>query len=155
MDKVSLHDIVVPQAASWWPLAPAVWVVVTLVLAVLLVAGVLLWRYQQRRKAKKAALKRLPALANADHHQLTLLLKQACIAYYPRTRIAALSGPQWFQFLLEQLPQKQRQQWQPSVQQWQQQWFSQTASFENYQHFAKVWIQQALPPTKQQEAKHD
>lgn len=149
-----LHDIVTAPAVSWWPPAKGWWLLAAL--GILLIAGVSVWcyRYWRLRRAQRAALKQLTQLAQqaepATWAQLNLLLKQAALAYFDRAQIAALTGLQWQQFLLQQLPTAAQAQWHEALARWQQQALAGTshtaepAGFE----FAKVWLKRGLPPTK-------
>lgn len=145
-----LHDIVAAPAAHWWPLAPGWYALAVLLLALWLGAAWCTWRWWQRRRVRNAALKAL-ATSGAEINAITLLVKQACLGYFPAEQIAALSGPAWFSFMAQQLPAKTapalRQQlasladcgYQPHQQ-------SQTSA--DYQQLARYWLRHALPPRR-------
>lgn len=102
-----IRDIHLPDAVSWWPLAPGWWG-----LLALLVLSVLLIVYIRRRKAK--AKNRLPSI----HHQvmqelktvyqieddtlfiqkLSELLKRVAITKYGK-KVSGLTGESWLKFL--------------------------------------------------------
>ncbi|NJN47629.1 MAG: DUF4381 domain-containing protein [Candidatus Competibacteraceae bacterium] len=93
----NLVDIVVPPPVPWWPLAPGwYW------LAAFIVLGMawLLWRVFCRYRAdayRRAALAEFAGLT--DLTVLPELLKRTALAVFPRERVAALSGPDWWAFL--------------------------------------------------------
>lgn len=143
-----LHDIVAAPAAHWWPLAPA-WYVLILVLVALVSALCLAaWRWQQRRRVRNAALKALRQPLH-DMNAITLVLKQACLGYFPAQQIAALSGPDWFTFLAQQLPAKARQAQTQALTELAQQSYqppSERHPSTDYQQLARYWLRHALPP---------
>lgn len=142
-----LHDIVPAPAAEWWPLAPGWYAVVVVVLVLLLASLIGGSRYISRRRVQRAAMRHLQHPLG-DCQKITLALKQACLGYVPRRRIAALQGMQWVEFLLAPLPAKQQQQWRQflidaTVVSYRQQKDQSTA--DEYQRFARYWIHYALP----------
>jgi len=110
--ELPLRDIHLPEAISWWPLAPGWW---WLLLLLMVVSGLLVW--WRRRKA--AAQVRLAALAewqqlmtsfqqeqnNSQWVQgLSVLLRRVCLSYYPRAEVAGLSGEAWLHYLDQVCP---------------------------------------------------
>jgi hypothetical protein len=108
LELSSLHDIHLPEAIGWWPLAPG-WYVLTagLVIACLLI-GFLCRRYYSNGRAKRDAL-RVLAMYQKQYLQdansqlcaanISELLKRVALAYYPRTQVAGLQGEAWIAFL--------------------------------------------------------
>lgn len=101
--ELPLRDIHTPDPISWWPPAPGWWM-----LAVLLLLGVAaIWayiRYRHRRRALYALQDRIQVLASeldqADiNQQLSILLRRACISFFPRAEVASLTGDDWLNFL--------------------------------------------------------
>ena len=94
-----LHDIVEPDAVSFWPPAPG-WCVL---LGVLLAFGLAFaWNTYQRRRRntyRRAALRELARIADEHLSLLPALLKRTALAGYPRTSVAMLSGEDWLRFL--------------------------------------------------------
>lgn len=102
-----LKDIHLPEAISWWPLAPGWWglVILALLLAGLFFLGRALYRRGTlRREAQKALLdiqtrykthQSDPQLA-AD---LSTLLRRITISYRPRAEVASLTDDAWLCFL--------------------------------------------------------
>jgi hypothetical protein len=112
----SLHDIVVPGPAPWWPLAPGwYWLIGFLVVltAVVLWRALVHWQRNCYRREALAELARIEAqiesAAIADQARDTSrysvlpamaeLLKRTALTAYPREQVAALTGPAWFAFL--------------------------------------------------------
>lgn len=103
-----LHDIVMPAAVPWWPLAPGWYAIAGLLLAI--IAGVA-WRSWQGYRADRyrrealhafAAIERRmgdPALRWSGLADIAELLKRVALAAYPREQVAGLTGDAWWQFL--------------------------------------------------------
>lgn len=92
-----LHDLVLPPAAPWWPLAPGWYVLFGLLL---LSVGWLAWRGWQRWRAdayRRAALRELAALQGAP--QVAELLRRTALAVVPRPVVAAMTGTRWADWL--------------------------------------------------------
>ncbi|MFQ5470299.1 MAG: DUF4381 domain-containing protein [Gammaproteobacteria bacterium] len=102
-----LRDIHLPEAVSWWPLAPGWW----LLLVVLMIAGTLsfyLLRLKAKRRLYKQASMQLDSLIrryqkNQDAQwlvkELSILLRRVCISHYSRRDVASLTGNTWLKFL--------------------------------------------------------
>ena len=59
LEQIPLRDLHLPEAISWWPLAPGWWVVIGLTMVLI---GVILQRYLERRArgaARRHALRQL------------------------------------------------------------------------------------------------
>ncbi|WP_164742375.1 DUF4381 domain-containing protein [Pseudidiomarina mangrovi] len=144
-----LHDIVAAPAASWWPLAPAWYVLIVLAMVALVTSAIALNRYYQHRRVRRAALRALRQPAS-NFNAITLVLKQACLGYFDANHVASLSGAAWFGFLLQQLPRRTQPQQRALLQQLQQSAYQPTSnvSCEQYQQLARYWLRHALPPSK-------
>ena len=104
----NLNDIVLPEAAGWWPLASGWYVLIGLFIVT---TAWFSYRSLQRWKAnryRRAALHDLQLLteriqkgANRDAslRQIPVLLKRTALSAYPRYQVAALSGADWHRFL--------------------------------------------------------
>ena len=104
---LELRDIHLPEPISWWPPAPGWWLLLGLIL--LTVAAVFLFRrYQKKQALKKQVLAEFEILfelynkeknTTALVQSLSVLLRRACISFYPRSEAASLTGESWLQFL--------------------------------------------------------
>ena len=107
-EQIPLRDLHLPDAISWWPLAPGWWIVLGLALIVI---GFVLQRYLERRarnSARREALRQLDDLLNDyESHRnvvsfaarVSELLRRAMLAYAPRQNIAGLTGEDWLAWL--------------------------------------------------------
>lgn len=102
-----LHDIVTPDAAFWFPLAPG-WQILLALIALLILIGFLLalirWQRNAYRREALAELKQLldrdvPANDPERLAELSVLLKRTAITAFPRQQVASQTGPEWFAFL--------------------------------------------------------
>lgn len=142
-----LHDIVAAPAAQLWPLAPGWYAVVIIGAVGLLITAMALHRFIQRRRIRDAALKALRTPL-ASPNAVTLVLKQACLGYFPRAEIAQVSGSAWYDFLLAQLPAAAQRTCAEPLQRLATEAFSphQQQSTAEYQQLARYWLRHALPP---------
>ena len=91
-----MHDLVVPDPVTWWPLAPGWWVVLlALGLALIWLASHSYRRWKQNAYRREA----LRELQTIPASELPALVKRVCLATYPREEVAALSGEPWLEFL--------------------------------------------------------
>lgn len=99
----NLNDIVVPPEVSWWPVAPAWYVLAGLVLGLLLLLVYRRLQIRARNRYRKRALRELASISQrgdwAAWRKLPVLLKRAALSAWPRAEVAALSGADWHGFL--------------------------------------------------------
>jgi hypothetical protein len=104
----SLHDIVAPPPAPWWPPAPAWnWVIALLAIIALVFALRLFSRWMRnryRREALAELARRETELAQESRRAVAIagiaeLLKRTALTAFPREKVASLNGPEWFAFL--------------------------------------------------------
>ncbi|MDX1705032.1 DUF4381 domain-containing protein [Pseudidiomarina sp.] len=151
-----LNDIITPPPADWWPLAPGWYLVAALAITVLVVTILLVIRRQRRRRVRNAALQHLRQQPPTSIPAVTLLLKQALLGYFPANRVAAISGADWWEFLVRQLPPRRRVTATTLLQQVKQQNFKNPtsdtpeyhAAVASYRQFARYWLRRALPPRR-------
>ena len=104
---LQLRDIHVPPAPDFWPPAPGWWLAGALLLALLIWAGVLLWRryrIQRRRRIILRALTELSPHYGPDQDaafasEVSVLLRRLALKRFPRDEMAALTGEAWLRFL--------------------------------------------------------
>lgn len=112
MDNVDplaqLKDLHLPEAISWWPLAPGWYVVLLLSVLVLLGLNYSLKKRENRFKAKNQALALLDSYqkefelncnAQTCSAQISELLRRVALVYFPRAMVASLHGQAWINFL--------------------------------------------------------
>jgi len=91
-----MHDIVVPESVSWWPLAPGWWVVLLVLAAVAVWGAVVVYRRWKAQGHRREALRELDCI---DPSQYSSLLKRVCMVEFERDEVASLSGEVWLKFL--------------------------------------------------------
>lgn len=95
-----LRDIVLPEPAPWWPLAPGWFFVIGLFL---LIAAGLTWKTWARWKAnayRREALRRVEK--STDPREIATILKRTALSAFPRETVATLSGDAWCDWLEDQ-----------------------------------------------------
>ena len=153
--QVQLQDIVIAPAAQWWPLAPGWYVLIgsVLVLVIYSVWGSI--RAVKRRRARRAALQQLTALQqqpDSNINDITLLLKQAALAYFPQACIHNTDNAAWWAFVGSQLSTGQQRRYQALLAALQQASYQPVTAQQQwltaYYEFADLWLRQALPPSR-------
>ncbi len=103
-----LRDIHLPNGVSWWPPAPAWWLLTILLIAVI---TILYWQWRKlrekylRRRAALNELQRLEKIYQQPQHRkkviqlLSVLLRRVAFIHHPRHEVAGLSGEAWLTFL--------------------------------------------------------
>ena len=101
-----LHDLQLPEAISWWPLAPGWWALLVMVLILLFTLAYFTrnwWRNNQDKRNAQQLLKSAYAQWQANQNQQQLImqfnsvLKRYCRNRFPQA--ISLSGEQWTDFL--------------------------------------------------------
>lgn len=98
-----LHDIHLPPAISWWPLAPGWYIVIVGIASIIL--GLSYWGYRiiKRRRQRRELLKLLSEITSRYQSnpgsaeiiaELALFLRRLVITYYPQHH-AAEFGETW------------------------------------------------------------
>ncbi len=103
-----LRDIHMPEPVSWWPMAIGWYLLIAFILIITGLVSYKLYRRYMNHRAKHQAL-RLLADYRRDYEKeknsqlisarLSELLRRVALAYYPRARVAALTGDEWIDFL--------------------------------------------------------
>ena len=95
-----LHDILMPPAVSWWPLATSWYVLFVLLM---LATGFLCYRYYRRWKANAYRRAALRELTNPnDAPAIAELLRRTALAAASRSEIASKAGSEWADWLASQ-----------------------------------------------------
>jgi len=96
LDFDDMHDIVVSDSVSWWPLAPG-WYVVMILLAIAMVwYGFQGWKKWKANQYRRDALRELDGVSPTEFPSL---VKRVAVSVWPREKVATLSGDAWLQFL--------------------------------------------------------
>ena len=106
-DQLSqLHDILLPDPITWWPLSFSWWVLIISVAALLFTAIWILYDRHKRNAYRREALANLTTIENnqtLDSQQKVLqinaLLKQVAITLYGRQTVTKLNEQAWLEFL--------------------------------------------------------
>ena len=98
-----MHDIIIPSAVSFWPLAPGWYALALLVLAYGIHLGLKLWTTYQQNLYRREALEVLSMLdeenANKEINSLLGLMKRVALQCFGREKVAALSDDAWWDFM--------------------------------------------------------
>lgn len=97
-----LHDVVPPDEAGWWPMAPGWFLLGGIVLLFLLYFGRRAWKKRRANAYRRAALRELDSLK--DVTSIAELLRRTALSIAPRSEIAGKVGPDWIAWLLERCP---------------------------------------------------
>ena len=107
-ELAQLRDIHLPDAISWWPLAPGWYLLFILVLVMVLIISMRFTNYYLNGRAKRHALRLVDAYlqeyrthgnAQLSAARLSELLKRVALVYFPRKNVAGLQGEAWIAFL--------------------------------------------------------
>lgn len=98
-----MHDIVVPPAVSFWPLAPG-WIALILILVTyMLHLALKLWANYRVNVYRREALHELFALAKAEGteeiERLLMLMKRVGLQHFGREKVASLGDAHWWEFV--------------------------------------------------------
>lgn len=104
-----LRDIHLPEAIGWLPMAPGWYLLIALSLSACVLACFYVALRRRQGLPRREALRMLDACiqdyekGQAGTQQSTAevneLLRRVALAYYPRAKVAALSGKAWIDFL--------------------------------------------------------
>jgi hypothetical protein len=88
-----LHDIALPPAVPWWPLAPGWHVVLGIVLMAALFLARRAWKTWKANAYRRAALRELASAQDAP--AIAEILRRTALAVAPRELIAGKSAAAW------------------------------------------------------------
>ncbi|MEZ8369290.1 DUF4381 domain-containing protein [Vibrio splendidus] len=153
---LELSPAITPSAPSWWPLAWGWWAVIVTAIALIALVFFIVKRGQKNQYAKNEAL----ACFRDSQPSNTLspsaaqdIVRQAALSYFPRDKVAGLSGDDWLAFLDAQLAKPL---FAAKQSQWQQALYQDTALMSDEQKKAQqqlvndceTWLRKALPPMR-------
>ena len=97
-----LHDLVLPPAVLWWPLAPGWYVVLGIAIVLVFVLLHRAWKRWRADAYRRAALHELDSIEDAV--AMAELLRRTALAIAPRHVIAEKTGAPWLDWLAAQCP---------------------------------------------------
>ena len=97
-----LHDLVLPPAVPWWPLAPGWYVVMALALLTAAWMSFRAWKRWQSNAYRREAARELASLESSA--AIAELLRRTALAIAPRSVIAEKTGAAWVDWLAVQSP---------------------------------------------------
>ena len=98
----NLHDILVPDAIGFFPLAPGWYILSLLLLTLLFHFGYQRYKLYEREQYKRDAEEELEALNDKNRENTIALLslaKRVGLSVYGRETIATLDGDRWWDFM--------------------------------------------------------
>ena len=103
MNQLELRDIHLPDAVSWWPLAPGWWLLGILILLILFIFPKIIKRIKSKPINRTALLEFKKIEYAFQQHQdntrlaqdISVLLRRICISYKSREDVASLTGYEW------------------------------------------------------------
>jgi len=104
---LDLRDIHLPDAISWWPIAPGWWFVLAS-LILIPIAFFIIKNMYARKQLKRDVRSELDIIKQQFQSMqnksqlaksLSILLRRASMSYYPKTNIAGLTGNDWLSYL--------------------------------------------------------
>ncbi|MEZ8649049.1 DUF4381 domain-containing protein [Vibrio splendidus] len=153
---LDLSPIITPSAPSWWPLAWGWWAVIITAIALIALVFFIVKRRKNNQQAKQEALSYFSNSQSQDDLSPSAaqdIVRQAALSYFPRDKVAGLSGDDWLAFLDAQLAKPL---FAAKQSQWQQALYQDTALMSDEQKKAQqqlvndceTWLRKALPPKR-------
>ena len=104
---LDLRDIHLPEAISWWPVAPGWWIIAAGILILLFIIFISRKIYINRQLKRDISSEiniikqQFEQTQNKSElaRSLSILLRRASISYYPAENIAGLTGENWLALL--------------------------------------------------------
>ncbi|MEZ8863079.1 DUF4381 domain-containing protein [Vibrio sp. 10N.247.311.51] len=153
---LDLSPVIAPDAPTWWPLAWGWWAVIITAIALIALVFFIVKRRKNNQQAKQEALSYFSNSQSQDGlspSKAQDIVRQAALSYFPREKIAGLSGNDWLEFLDAQLAKPL---FVAKQSQWQQALYQDAALINDEQKKAQqqlvndceTWLRKALPPKR-------
>ncbi|MCK8070227.1 DUF4381 domain-containing protein [Vibrio sp. 1CM23M] len=153
---LDLSPVIAPDAPTWWPLAWGWWVVIITAITLIALTFFILKRRKNNQQTKQEALSYFSNSQSQDGlspSKAQDIVRQAALSYFPRKKIAGLSGNDWLEFLDVQLAKPL---FVAKQSQWQQALYQDAALMNDDQKKAQqqlvndceTWLRKALPPKR-------
>ena len=154
--SLDLSPVIAPDAPTWWPLAWGWWAVSITGIVLNALVFFIVKRRQKNQSAKNEALACLRNSQSSNTLSPSTaqdIVRQAALSYFPREKVAGLSGDDWLAFLDAQLAKPL---FAAKQSQWQQALYQDAALMNDEQKKAQqqlvddceTWIRKALPPKR-------
>jgi len=106
-EPLDLRDIHLPEPISWWPVAPGWWMLAAALVLIVLLLYIARKSYLSRQLRRDIRTEldvikqqfQLTQNRSELARSLSILLRRACISYYPSANIAGLTGDHWLNLL--------------------------------------------------------
>ncbi|MEZ9660576.1 DUF4381 domain-containing protein [Vibrio sp. 10N.261.52.F3] len=153
---LDLSPVIAPDAPTWWPLAWGWWAVTITAITLIALVFFIVKRRKNNQQAKQEALSYFSNSQSPDDlspSKAQDIVRQAALSYFPREKIAGLSGDDWLTFLDTQLAKPL---FVAKQSQWQQALYQDAALMNDDQKKAQqqlvndceTWLRKALPPKR-------
>ena len=153
---LNLSPVIAPDAPTWWPLAWGWWALIIAALILISLVFFIVKRRKNNQQAKQEALSYFTNSQSSDRlspSEAQRILRQAALSYFPREKVAGLTGDDWLKFLDTQLKKplfvEKQSQWQQSLYQ------DPTSMNDDLRKVqqqlvndCETWIRKALPPKR-------
>jgi multidrug efflux pump subunit AcrB len=153
---LDLSPVITPDAPTWWPLAWGWWAVIVIAITLIALVFFIVKRRKNNQLPKQEALSYFSNRQSSNRlspSEAQRILRQAALSYFPREKVAGLSGDDWLAFLDAQLAKPlfsvKQSQWQQALYQ---DAFLMTDEQKKVQqqlvNDCETWLRKALPPKR-------
>ncbi|UPR36143.1 DUF4381 domain-containing protein [Vibrio cyclitrophicus] len=153
---LDLSPAIAPDAPTWWPLAWGWWAVAITAITLITLVFFIVKRRKNNQQAKQEALSYFSNSQSPDSLSPSAaqdIVRQAALSYFPREKVAGLSGDDWLMFLDAQLAKPL---FVAKQSQWQQALYQDAALMNDEEKKAQqklvddceMWLRKALPPKR-------
>ena len=153
---LDLSPAIAPDAPTWWPLAWGWWAVIVIAITLITLVFLIVKRRKNNQIPKQEALSYFSNRQSSNRlspSEAQRILRQAALSYFPREKVAGLSGDDWFAFLDAQLAKPL---FSVKQSQWQQALYQDASLMTDEQkkvqqqlvNDCETWLRKALPPKR-------
>ena len=153
---LDLSPVITPDAPTWWPLAWGWWAVIVIAITLIALVFFIVKRRKNNQLPKQEALSYFSNRQSSNRlspSEAQRILRQAALSYFPREKVAGLSGDDWLAFLDAQLAKPL---FSVKQSQWQQALYQDASLMTDEQkkvqqqlvNDCEPWLRKALPPKR-------
>ncbi|MGF1852602.1 DUF4381 domain-containing protein [Vibrio satsumensis] len=153
---LDLSPVITPDAPTWWPLAWGWWAVIVIAITLIALVFFIVKRRKNNQLPKQEALSYFSNRQSSNRlspSEAQRILRQAALSYFPREKVAGLSGDDWLAFLDAQLAKPL---FSVKQSQWQQALYQDASLMTDEQkkvqqqlvNDCETWLRKALPPKR-------